>query len=114
MKDIINMRIKLLVDSIYIILYGFTTAVGFLFHITGFSSQYWFKGPLKTHEYEGFTFTAHTGLWRGCDESDTFCFTPTGPGETGKMRVADPQTPLLFNTVNLGLQGYTLVFLFMF
>ena len=95
MKDIINMRIKLLVDSIYIILYGFTTAVGFLFHITGFSSQYWFKGPLNTHEYEGFTFTAHTGLWRGCDESDTFCFTPTGPGETGKMRVADPE-PLFY------------------
>ena len=78
------MRIKLLVDSIFIILSGFTSVLGFLFHVIGFSSQHWFKGPLKTHEFEGFTFKAHTGLWRGCDESDTFCFTPKGPGETGE------------------------------
>ena len=87
-----EMKIKLLIDSVFIIASALTSAVGFLFHIIGFCTQYWFKGPLQTHEFVGFSFKAHAGLWRGCDESDTFCFVPTG-GNSGKTAA--------YNTVEL-------------
>ena len=86
------MRIKVLSESVFIKACGLTLVPGLLFHLIGYVTQYWFKGPLKTHEFVGFSFEGHSGLWRGCDISDTFCFTPTG-GTSGKSRssYADPE-----------------------
>ena len=79
------MRIKVLSESLFIKACGLTLVPGLLLHLIGYVTQYWFKGPLKTHEFVGFSFEGHSGLWRGCDISDTFCFTPTG-GASGKSR----------------------------
>ena len=78
-----KMKIKVLIDSVYIKASGLISVIGFLLHLIGYTTQYWFKGMFKTNEFIGFSFEGHSGLWRGCDSSDTFCFTPTG-GNSGK------------------------------
>ncbi|XP_052761368.1 uncharacterized protein LOC128204072 isoform X1 [Mya arenaria] len=73
-----EMRIKLLVDSLFVQISFGLVGIANWCHVIGFFSQFWHFGPLVTSEISGFVIRGYSGLWKGCEETGTLCFRPDG------------------------------------